>query len=151
MKDLDGKEDLSYQEYPIKILETSEMVTWNKKIKMCKMQWSHHTKEEAIWEREEELKAEFPSFLASYFRIWVHTWLVMLSHAVLSVVQVFPSLWYLAWLVECWECWSSICRDVRWPWWGSMLWFEKGLEWWRQLESVRWCGLSCSNLLRTES
>jgi hypothetical protein len=26
-----------------------------------------------------------------YFRIWVHTWLVMLSHAVMSVVQVFSS------------------------------------------------------------
>jgi hypothetical protein len=29
---------------------------------MCKVQWSHHTKEEATWEREEELKAEFPYF-----------------------------------------------------------------------------------------
>jgi hypothetical protein len=26
---------------------------------MCKVQWSHHTKEEDTWEREEELKAEF--------------------------------------------------------------------------------------------
>jgi hypothetical protein len=28
---------------------------------------------------------------ASHFRIWVHTWLVMLSHAIMSVIQVFPS------------------------------------------------------------
>jgi hypothetical protein len=62
MEDLDAKEDLSYQEYPIKILETSERVSWNKRIKMCKVQWSHHTEEEATWEREEELKAEFPCF-----------------------------------------------------------------------------------------
>jgi hypothetical protein len=62
MEDLDAKEDLSCQEYPIKILETSERVTWNKKIKMCKVQRSHHTEEEATWEREVELKAEFPSF-----------------------------------------------------------------------------------------
>jgi hypothetical protein len=27
IKDLDAKEDLSYQEYPVKILETSERVT----------------------------------------------------------------------------------------------------------------------------
>jgi hypothetical protein len=60
--DLDAKEDLSYQEYLVRILETSERVTQNKKIKMCKVQWSHHTKEEATWEREEELKVEFPSF-----------------------------------------------------------------------------------------
>jgi hypothetical protein len=38
MEDLDAKEDLSYQVYPIKILETSEIVTQNKKIKMCKVQ-----------------------------------------------------------------------------------------------------------------
>jgi hypothetical protein len=48
--------------YPIKILETSEKVTQNKKVKMCKVQWSHHTEDEATWEREEELRVEFPSF-----------------------------------------------------------------------------------------
>jgi hypothetical protein len=47
MEDLDAKKDLSYQEYTIKILETSKRVTRNKKIKMCKVQWSHHTDEEA--------------------------------------------------------------------------------------------------------
>jgi hypothetical protein len=62
MEDLGAKENLSYQEYPVKILETSERVTRNKKIKMCKVQWSHHTEEEATWEREEELKAGSPSF-----------------------------------------------------------------------------------------
>jgi hypothetical protein len=62
MEDLDAKKDLSYQEYPIKILETSERVTRNKKVKICKVQWSHHTKEEATWDREEELNEEFPSF-----------------------------------------------------------------------------------------
>jgi hypothetical protein len=65
MKELEAKEDLSNQEYPIKILKTSERVTRNKKIKMCKVQWSHHTEEEATWEREEELKAEFPSFFSN--------------------------------------------------------------------------------------
>jgi hypothetical protein len=65
IKDLDVKDDLSYQEYPIKILVTSERVTRNKRIKMCKVQWSHHTKEEATWKREEQLKAEFPSFILS--------------------------------------------------------------------------------------
>jgi hypothetical protein len=64
MDGLDAREDLSYQEYPVMIVETSERVTRNKKIKMCKMQWSHHTDEEATWEREEELKAEFPNFFS---------------------------------------------------------------------------------------
>jgi hypothetical protein len=64
MKDLNAKEDLSYQEYPVKILETSKRVTRNKRIKMCKVQWSHHTEEKATWEREEELKVEFLSFFS---------------------------------------------------------------------------------------
>jgi hypothetical protein len=51
MRDLGAKEDLSYQEYSVKILETSKRVTRNKRIKMCKVQWSHHTEEEATWER----------------------------------------------------------------------------------------------------
>jgi hypothetical protein len=70
MEDFDAKEDLSYQEYPIKILETSGRVTQNKKIKMCKVQWSHHTVEEATWEREQELKAEFPSFFSDPSESW---------------------------------------------------------------------------------
>jgi hypothetical protein len=44
MEDLDAK-DLSCQEYPIKILETFERVSRNKKTKMCKVQWSHHIEE----------------------------------------------------------------------------------------------------------
>jgi hypothetical protein len=64
MEDLDAKEDLSYQEYPVKILKASERVTQNKNIRMCKVQWSYHTEEEATWEREEELKAEFPCFFS---------------------------------------------------------------------------------------
>jgi hypothetical protein len=53
-------EDLTYQEYRVKILDTSEKVTRNNRYKMCKVQWSNHTEEEAIWEKEDQLKAEFP-------------------------------------------------------------------------------------------
>jgi hypothetical protein len=38
MKYMNAKEDLSYQEYSVKILETSGRVTVNKRIKMCKVQ-----------------------------------------------------------------------------------------------------------------
>jgi hypothetical protein len=47
-------------EYPIRILETSRRITRSKVINMCKVQWSHHLEDEATWEREDELKAEFP-------------------------------------------------------------------------------------------
>jgi hypothetical protein len=39
--------DLTYEEKPIKILETLERVTRTKTIKFCKVQWSHHIEEEA--------------------------------------------------------------------------------------------------------
>jgi hypothetical protein len=62
LEDLVMSEDLTYQEYHVKLFEISERVTRNKKIRMCKVQWSQHTEEKATWEREEELKAKFPSF-----------------------------------------------------------------------------------------
>ena len=44
LKGLDAQADLTYNEHPVKIfLETSERVTRDKKTKMCRMQWSHHT------------------------------------------------------------------------------------------------------------
>jgi hypothetical protein len=60
MEDLSVQEDLTYTEYPIKILDTLTRVTRNKVIKMCKVQWSHHGEDEATWEREEELCIDFP-------------------------------------------------------------------------------------------
>jgi hypothetical protein len=47
MEQLDLGGDLSYSERLIKILDTTERVTHSKVIKMCKVQWSHHTEDEA--------------------------------------------------------------------------------------------------------
>jgi hypothetical protein len=56
---------LTYSERPIKILDTAEQVTHSKVIKMCKVQWSHHTEDEATWEHEEELRADYPELFPS--------------------------------------------------------------------------------------
>jgi hypothetical protein len=40
-------------------------VTRNSVIKMCKVQWSNHAGDEVTWEREGELKAEFPDHFAN--------------------------------------------------------------------------------------
>jgi hypothetical protein len=47
IEELDLRGDLTYSERPIKILDTAERVTRTKVIKMCKVQWSHHTEDEA--------------------------------------------------------------------------------------------------------
>jgi hypothetical protein len=49
MEELNVQDDLTYMEYPIKILDTLTCVTRNKVIKMCKVQWSHHSEVEATW------------------------------------------------------------------------------------------------------
>jgi hypothetical protein len=53
LEELTVGEDLTYQEYLVKILDTSEKITWNNRYKMCKVQWSNHTEEEATWEKED--------------------------------------------------------------------------------------------------
>jgi hypothetical protein len=60
MDGLDVKEDLTITEWPIKILDTLTQVTTNRVIKMCKVQLSNHAEDEATWEREEELKEDYP-------------------------------------------------------------------------------------------
>jgi hypothetical protein len=58
-------EELTVGEDPVKILDTSEIVTRNNCYKMCKVQWSNHTEEEATWEKEDQLKAEFPDIFSN--------------------------------------------------------------------------------------
>jgi hypothetical protein len=57
--------DLSYNECPIKILDQKERGTHRKVVKMYKVQWNHHTEEEATWEIEDYLHQHYPSFLKS--------------------------------------------------------------------------------------
>jgi hypothetical protein len=44
------QDDLTYTKHPVKILDTTERITRSKRIQMCRVQWSHHAKDEAIWE-----------------------------------------------------------------------------------------------------
>jgi hypothetical protein len=65
LEELQVGEDLTYQEYPVKILDTLEKVTRNNRYQMCKVQWSNHTKGEATWEKEDQLKVEFPEIFSN--------------------------------------------------------------------------------------
>jgi sugar phosphate isomerase/epimerase len=61
---LEVQEDLTYIEKPAQILETADRVTQRKTIRMCKVRWSHHSEEEATWEREDDLMAKYPELFA---------------------------------------------------------------------------------------
>jgi hypothetical protein len=62
---LELREDLSYPEYPIRILDQAEHRTHQKSIKFLKVQWSNHPEDEATWEHEDRLREEYPSFFPS--------------------------------------------------------------------------------------
>jgi hypothetical protein len=65
LEELTIGEDLTYQEYPVKILDTSEKVTRNNHYKIYKVQCSNHTEEEATWEKEDQLKVEFSDIFSN--------------------------------------------------------------------------------------
>jgi hypothetical protein len=57
--------DLTYKAYPIKILNQQDRVTRNKTTRFYKIQWNEHSEDEATWEREDFLRANYPDFLPS--------------------------------------------------------------------------------------
>jgi hypothetical protein len=65
LEELDVQYNLTYTEHPVKILDIAERITRSKGIRMCRVQWSYHAQDEATWEREDELQAEFPQHFAS--------------------------------------------------------------------------------------
>ena len=62
---LEQHEDLSYPEFPAHVLDQAERRTRQKSIKFLKVQWSHHSEDEATWEREDRLREEYPTFFLS--------------------------------------------------------------------------------------
>ena len=65
MDGLDIQKDLSYKEYPVRILEMVERITRSRIIRMCKVQWNMHSVDEATWEREDDMKSDYPNLLES--------------------------------------------------------------------------------------
>ena len=58
--DLEIREDMSYVEKPVKILDTKQKVLRTKTIPMVKVLWRNHALEEATWELESEMKEKYP-------------------------------------------------------------------------------------------
>jgi hypothetical protein len=59
------KPNLTYKAYPIKILDQQDQVTHNKTTQFYKIQWNEHSKDEATWERQDFLRANYLEFLPS--------------------------------------------------------------------------------------
>jgi hypothetical protein len=57
--------DFSVVEHPLRVIDQKERKTRRHTMKMYKIQWSHHTEEEATWETEHFLNTKYPGFLQS--------------------------------------------------------------------------------------
>jgi hypothetical protein len=41
-------------------------ITWTKAINLCKVQWSRHSEAEATWEKEDDLREEYPQLFEEH-------------------------------------------------------------------------------------
>nr|XP_048324630.1 uncharacterized protein LOC125420984 [Ziziphus jujuba var. spinosa] len=53
-------DDLSYEEQPVQILGREEKRLRNKTIALVKVLWINHLVEEATWEREDQMRSQYP-------------------------------------------------------------------------------------------
>ncbi|KAL5566261.1 hypothetical protein UlMin_029425 [Ulmus minor] len=63
---LDLRQDLTFEELPVKILDREEKELRRKKIRLVKVLWKNHEVEEATWEREDEMRAKYPHLFGTY-------------------------------------------------------------------------------------
>ena len=54
------KENVTYEEKPVQILDRKKKELRNKKIALVKVLWHNHSVEESTWEREDEMRAMYP-------------------------------------------------------------------------------------------
>ena len=57
---VDLREDLSYSEEPIQILDRKDQVLRTKVIPLVKVLWRSHSIKEATWETEESMRRDYP-------------------------------------------------------------------------------------------
>ena len=57
---IEVREDLTYQEQPVQILDRKDKALRNKVSLLIKVLWRNHKVEEATWEREDEMRAKYP-------------------------------------------------------------------------------------------
>ena len=54
------REDLTYEEQPIMILDREVKVLRRREISLVKVLWQYHGVEEATWELESEMREKYP-------------------------------------------------------------------------------------------
>ena len=65
VQEIQVQEDLSYAEEPKTSLAREVKQLWNKQVPLVKVLWQHHSREEATWEPEETMRAQYPQLFES--------------------------------------------------------------------------------------
>ncbi|XP_060209835.1 uncharacterized protein LOC132636820 [Lycium barbarum] len=60
VESIDVSPDLTYEEEPIQILARETKELRNKKVPLVKVLWRNHSGKEATWEREEDMRIQYP-------------------------------------------------------------------------------------------
>ena len=58
------KENLTYEEIPMQIVDRKEQVLRNKVIPLVKVLWKNHEREAATWELEAKMRRQYPQLFA---------------------------------------------------------------------------------------
>ena len=59
------RDDLTYEEKPIEILDRRDKVLRNKTLPLVKVLWANHTTSEATWELESDMRVRYPYLFES--------------------------------------------------------------------------------------
>ena len=54
------REDITYVEHPVQVLDKRDQVLRNKTIPLVKVLWKNHSTEEATWKRKDEIREKYP-------------------------------------------------------------------------------------------
>ena len=65
LEDVEVQDGATYEEQPVRILDTKEKVLRNKIIRLVKVLWQHHGVEEATWEPELEIREKYSHLFAT--------------------------------------------------------------------------------------
>ncbi|XP_026458408.1 uncharacterized protein LOC113358907 [Papaver somniferum] len=77
-RDLQLNDNVSYEEKPLRVIDSKEQVLRRKTIKTVKVPWQHHGSEEATWELESEIRDKYLELVKAQISGWqkemVSTW-----------------------------------------------------------------------------
>jgi hypothetical protein len=67
VENVELKSDLTYEDKPIRIVDTNERVTCSKVIRFFKVVWNNQDERDATWKREDYLKEVYPIFYKNWY------------------------------------------------------------------------------------